>query len=91
MLRSRILWKIYAVFVAIILLAAIIVSSGVSRLIEQRTLGEVRQTLEVRTLLLSSLVLPHLGEEATILQSKIKKLGYETHTRFTLIGVEGVV
>ena len=91
LLRSRILWKIYAVFVAIILLAAIIVSSGVSRLIEQRTLGEVRQTLEIRTLLLSSLVLPHLGEEAATLQSMIKKLGHETRTRFTLIGNEGVV
>jgi len=91
LLRSRILWKIYAVFVAIILLAAIIVSSGVSRLIEKRTLGEVRQTLEIRTLLLSSLVLPHLGEEAATLQSMIKKLGHETRTRFTLIGNEGVV
>jgi len=91
LLRSLILWKIYAVFVAIILLAAIIVSSGVSRLIEQRTLGEVRQTLEIRTLLLSSLVLPHLGEEAATLQSMIKKLGHETRTRFTLIGNEGVV
>ncbi|MEA3348766.1 MAG: hypothetical protein U9Q39_06895, partial [Pseudomonadota bacterium] len=91
LLRSRILWKIYAVFVVIILLAAIIVTGGVSRLIEQRTLGEVRQTLEVRTLLLSSLVLPHLGEDAATLQSMIKKLGDDTRTRFTLIGKKGVV
>ncbi len=91
LLRSRILWKIYAVFVVIILLVAIVVSSGVSRLIEQKTLDEVKQILEVRTLLLSSLVLPHLGEEAATLQSLIKKLGDETRTRFTLIGNEGVV
>ena len=91
LLRSRILWKIYAVFVTIILLAAIIVTSGVSRLIEQRTLSEVRQMLEVRTLLLSSLILPHLGEEAATLQSMTKRLGDETHTRFTLIGVDGFV
>ena len=92
LLRSRILWKIYTVFVAIILLAAVIVSSGVSRLLEQKTLGEVKQTLEVRTLLLSNLILPCLGEEVSpSLQSMIKRLGHETHTRFTLIGVRGVV
>lgn len=92
LLRSRILWKIYAVFVTIILLAAIIASGVAGIQIEKKTLSEVRQTLEVRTLLLSSLILPHLGEEATsILQLKIKRLGRETHTRFTLIGADGLV
>ncbi len=92
LLRSRILWKIYAAFVVIILLAAIIVSSVVSRLIEKRTLSEVRETLEVRTLLLSSLSQPYLkGKAGPILQSKIKRLGRETGTRFTLIGVDGLV
>ena len=92
LLRSRILWKIYAVFVVIILLAAIIVSSVVGRLIEKRTLSEVREMLEVRTLMLSRLSLPYLKVKSNpALQSTIKRLGRETHTRFTLIGVDGFV
>ncbi len=92
LLRSPLLWKIYSVFVAIILLAAIIVSSVVGRQIEQRTLSEVRETLEVRTLLLSRLILPQLKEKTSLtLQSTIKRLGREAQTRFTLIDVDGLV
>ena len=92
LLRSPLLWKIYAIFVAIILLSSIIVGSVVGRLIEKRTLNEVRRTLEVRTLLLSRLSLPYIKEKVDpILQSTIKNLGHNTGTRLTLIGVNGLV
>ncbi|MCD6430127.1 MAG: HAMP domain-containing protein [Deltaproteobacteria bacterium] len=92
LLRSPLLWKIYAIFVAIILLASIIVGSVVGRLIEKRTLNEVRRTLEVRTLLLGRLSLAQLKQKIDpILQSTIKDLGRNTNTRLTLIGVNGLV
>ncbi|MCK5679397.1 HAMP domain-containing protein, partial [bacterium] len=92
LLRSPLLWKIYSVFAVIILLAAIIVSSVAGRLIEQRTLSEVKETLKVRTLLMSRLSLPHLkGKLSQALQSAVKSLGRKTQTRFTLIDVNGLV
>ncbi len=92
LLRSRILWKIYAVFVAVIVIAAIIVSVVVSGVIEERTLADVRRALDVRTRMLSHLSRPILmsGRVADGGQL-INSLGRETHTRFTVIAASGVV
>jgi len=92
LLRSRILWKIYAVFVVVIVIAAVIVSVVVSGVIEKRTLGDVRRALDVRTQMLSRLSRPILesgrmadGDEL------VKALGKDTRTRFTVITVAGLV
>ncbi|MCK5681742.1 HAMP domain-containing protein, partial [bacterium] len=92
LLRSRILWKIYAVFVAVIVIAAIIVSVIVSGLIEERTLAEVRHTLEVRTMFLGCLGQPALmsGGDTEVART-IQSLGQRSSTRFTLIGEDGIV
>ncbi len=92
LLRSRILWKIYAVFVAVIVIAAVIVSVVVSGVIEERTLADVRRALDVRTLMLSRLSRPIL-ESGLVVDGDgwIKTLGKETRTRFTVISSAGLV
>jgi two-component system phosphate regulon sensor histidine kinase PhoR len=92
LLRSRILWKIYAVFVVAIVIAAVIVSVVVSGVIEKRTLGDVRRALDVRTQMLSRLSRPIL-ESGRIADGDelVKALGKDTRTRFTVITVAGLV
>ncbi len=92
LLRSRILWKIYAVFVAVIVIAAVIVSVVVSGVIEERTLADVRRALGVRSQMLSRLSRPIL-ESGRVAEGDewIKTLGKETKTRFTVISAAGLV
>ena len=91
-LRSRILWKIYAAFVAVIVIAAIMVSMVVSGLIKERTLDDVRQNLNVRTLFLSELSRPLLqGDDNVDIAATIGSVAAMSHTRFTLIKVDGTV
>ncbi len=92
LLRSRILWKIYAVFVAVIVIAAVIVSVVVSGVIEERTLADVRRALDVRSQMLSRLSRPIL-ESGRVAEGDewIKTLGKETRTRFTVISAAGLV
>jgi len=92
LLRSRILWKIYAVFVAVIVIAAVIVSVVVSGVIEERTLADVRRALDVRTQMLSRLSRPIL-ESGRVADGDewIKTLGKEIRTRFTVISADGLV
>ncbi len=92
LLRSRILWKIYAVFVAVIVIAAVIVSVVVSGVIEERTLADVRRVLDVRSQMLSRLSRPIL-ESGRVAEGDewIKTLGKETKTRFTVISAAGLV
>ena len=54
-IKSRLLWKIYSIFVVIILLAAVIVGSLTGAHIKQKTLNEVQETLTVRATFLSEL------------------------------------
>ena len=92
LLRSRILWKIYAAFVTVIVIASLIVSFVVSGFIETQTLTEVSHTLEVRTLLLNSLSQTTLsGGDDTDFSATIKAFAEQSHTRFTLIRSDGVV
>jgi two-component system phosphate regulon sensor histidine kinase PhoR len=92
LLRSRILWKIYAVFVAVIVIAAVIVSSVVGGVIEERTLADVRRALDVRTQMLSRLS-RSLLENGQVAggDNWIEALGKETRTRFTVITPAGLV
>jgi len=90
--RSRILWKIYAVFVAAIVIAAVIVSVIVSGVIEERAISDVRRALDVRTQMLSRLSMPVLeGDRIVDGDAWIKTLGQKTRTRFTVITAAGLV
>ena len=91
-IKSRLLWKIYSIFVVIILLAAVIVGSLTGAHIKQKTLNEVQETLTVRATLLSELSAHYLQtKKAPQLQAKIKVLGQKSATRLTVIGSDGVV
>ena len=90
--HSRLLWKIYSIFVVIILLSAIIVGGLIGQMIKRKTLTEVQETLTVRATLLSELAAHHLEtKNYPLLQAKIKELGQKTATRLTVIGLDGVV
>ncbi|MBN2706328.1 MAG: HAMP domain-containing protein [Deltaproteobacteria bacterium] len=90
--KSRLLWKINAIFVTITLLAALIVSALSAHLIKQSTLREVEENLGERCALLGELALPLLGEgKVAELQEKVLALGGETHTRLTIIAPDGTV
>ena len=92
MLRSRILWKLFSGYVVIVLLSTIIVGIFVSRQVEEETLTEIEQSLNVRATLLQNLALDYFsaapGKKA---QELVKRLGKKTHTRFTVIKIDGIV
>jgi hypothetical protein len=60
MLRSRFLWKLYAGYVALILVATLIVGGLITRWVEQDSLSEIQRSLQARAILLRSLALPPL-------------------------------
>ena len=92
MLRSRILWKLFAGYVILILLSTIVVGVLVSKQVEEQTLLEIERSLDVRATLLRGLALelfsvsPHKN-----VQERIRSLGKKTNTRFTIIRLDGTV
>lgn len=90
MLRSRILWKLFAGYVVLILLSATIVGVLVSKQVEDETLIEIEQSLNARATLLRAVVFKSLSSPAEI-QQRIRVLGEKTNTRFTVINLDGTV
>jgi two-component system, OmpR family, phosphate regulon sensor histidine kinase PhoR len=90
MLRSRILWKLFSGYVVLILLSTIIVGFLVSRQVENETLVEIEQSLDVRATLLRSVALESFHTDTNI-QKRIRTLGLNTNTRFTIIKPDGTV
>ena len=64
MLRSRFFWKLYAGYVAIILLTTAIVGIMVERRIEEDSLIEMKETLRTKAVLLREISLPSLSGRA---------------------------
>jgi two-component system, OmpR family, phosphate regulon sensor histidine kinase PhoR len=90
MLRSRILWKLFSGYVVLILLSTIIVGVLVSRQIEKETRVEIEQSLDVRATLLRAVALESFSSHTKI-QKRIRTLGLNTNTRFTIINPDGTV
>jgi len=90
MLRSRILWKLFSGYVVLILLYTILVGVLVSRQVEEETLLEIEQSLDVRASLLRALALESFSSNTKI-QKRIRTLGLNTNTRFTIIKPDGTV
>lgn len=92
MLTSRFLWNLYAGYAALILLTATIVGVLVTRQMEQESLAQVEQSLRAEALLLRS-----LASQASFLfpdddfQLRVRTVGLETGTRFTVVRLDGVV
>jgi two-component system, OmpR family, phosphate regulon sensor histidine kinase PhoR len=90
MLRSRILWKLFSGYVVLILLSTIIVGVLVSRQVEEETLVEIEQSLDVRATLLRAVALESFSSDNKV-QKRIRTLGLNTNTRFTIIKPDGTV
>ncbi|MCH9650445.1 MAG: cell wall metabolism sensor histidine kinase WalK [Deltaproteobacteria bacterium] len=92
MLSSRFLWNLYAGYAALILLTATIVGVLVTRQMEQESLAQIEQSLRAEALLLRS-----LASQGSFLlpddefQVRVRTVGLETGTRFTVIRLDGVV
>ena len=92
MIRSRFLWKLYAGYVLLILLSAVIVGGLVSQWIARNSLEEIRQSLKARAVLLADLAGPTLsGSHAPEFQKRVRTLGGEIGTRLTVMAANGVV
>ena len=92
MIRSRILWKLFAGYVVLISLSTVIVGILISKQVEKETLNEIEQSLNVRATLLKSIALDIFsGSSKQTDQERIKILGKVTNTRFTIIRLDGTV
>lgn len=92
MLRSRILWKLFAGYVVLILLSTIVVGVLISKQVEEETLIEIERSLDVRATLLRGLALELFSViPDKNVQQRIKSLGEKTNTRFTIIKLDGTV
>lgn len=90
MLRSRILWKLFSGYVVLIFLSTILVGVLVSRQVEEETRVEIEQSLDVRATLLRAVALESFSS-GTKIQKRIRTLGLNTNTRFTIIKPDGTV
>ncbi|MBT3366640.1 MAG: HAMP domain-containing protein [Nitrospina sp.] len=92
MLRSRILWKLYAGYVALILLSTIVVGVLVSNQVEEETLIEIERSLDVRAALLSDVASESFSLSSHLqVQERFRTLGDKTNTRYTIIKSDGTV
>ncbi len=91
-LHSRLLWKIYASYSALILALAVVVGLLISKSAINDTLDEIRQSLEYQAIFLRDLSIPTLqGEPDALFQERVRNLGADIDTRLTVIDASGVV
>jgi len=89
---SRLLWKVYAGYVALIFVTVAVVGGLVARKVEQNTREEILKSLNARAVLLREFAEPHLDKAVNReLLGRIRKLGSDTETRLTVIGMDGIV
>ncbi len=92
MFRSRFLWNLYAGYAALVLLTAAVVGLLVARQMEQESLAHVEESLRSEVLLLRSLTRPAaFFSRDEDFQLRVRTVGLETGTRFTVVRLDGVV
>ena len=103
MLRSRFLWKLYAGYAFLILLATGLVGGLVAVRVESETLAEIDRRLQGEAMLLRAIAVTAIAEPVdpgaaspapdttSQLQERIHRLGQEAGTRFTVIDADGTV
>ncbi len=92
MLPTRFIWRLYAGYILLILLASLTAVMLVSRSVQQDSRSEIEQTLLGEAYLIREVALPALkGADPAALQDRVKALGRETRTRFTIIALDGQV
>jgi two-component system phosphate regulon sensor histidine kinase PhoR len=97
MRRSRFLWKLYAGYVFLILLATGIVGTLLAVRVERDTLADIDRRLRAEAMLLRDIAATELsaprdaGQRESRLQRRVEDLGEEIGTRLTIIRADGVV
>jgi two-component system, OmpR family, phosphate regulon sensor histidine kinase PhoR len=97
MRRSRFLWKLYAGYVFLILLATGIVGTLLAVRIENDTLTDIDRGLRAEAMLLRDIAATELaasrdaGQREPRLQRRVEALGQEIGTRLTIIRADGWV
>jgi len=92
MLRSRLFWKLYIGYAVFIILSTATVGALVARQVEQNTLEEIKHSLNIRAFLLKDIALESLAKyPLPPFQKRIRNIGKETKTRFTVIKDDGTV
>ncbi len=92
MLRSRFLWKLYAGYVALILLATAVTGVTIERWIERSTTRQIQQHLHGQAVMLREVASPYVeGPIDSTLELHVRALGVETAARLTVIRLDGSV
>lgn len=92
MLRSRFLWKLYAGYAFLILLACGLVGVLVATRVETETLADIDRRLEAEAWLLQDITASAFGTaEMSRLQERVEALGHHSDTRFTILDAEAAV
>ena len=96
MFHSRLLWRLYSGYAAIIVISVLVVGILLSRQLEENTLKEIQDSLSVRSALLTeiardSLLTASTANSNSSFQSTLTKLGNSTASRLTVIAADGHV
>ncbi len=92
MIRSKMLWKLYAGYAILVLASTTLVALLIARQIERDALEEIRESLHVRALMARELVRHYLSEiSSSALPDRVRELGVETQTRITVVRSDGRV
>jgi two-component system phosphate regulon sensor histidine kinase PhoR len=88
----RFLWKLYVVYVALVVLSTVAVAAASSRWLEREVLDDLTQDLRIRASVLAERArAPLTGGVDAPLQAHLARVGAETGTRFTIIRADGKV
>lgn len=92
MLGSRFLWKLYAGYAVVILIAAVLVGALAVRGFERDLTGQIQTSLRSEALLLHDIALPYVDAPPdSAFQHRVWALGSRADTRLTVIGADGRV
>ena len=88
---SRLFWKLYLAYVALILLTAALVGILVDSRIDDEVVEETTSSLDRSATMLCAFVDPLLRDQPERLPEEIERLGRETGVRFTVVAGTGTV
>ena len=92
MLSSRLFWKLFLAYTALVLLAVSACVAIVSGWQEEQLIEQVRRRLQVSAVLLRSDVAEKMRLGRSLeLQDQVRSVGQKTSTRFTLVAKDGKV
>ena len=96
MFGSKLLWRLYAGYVAIFVITSLILGTLVSSQVSENSLKEIESSLAARTELLAEIARHYLthpasDEIADLLQTTLKGLDQNTQSRLTIISSDGTV